>query len=237
MRSPRCWSSRRWSSPTSIRLTGTLYSFAIFALAFIARPIGSLIFIVDRPAHGRGVEADDRAVPARRIDRGDGVPARLRAGRRAVGAGCSALFRIGQGIALGGAWDGLPSLLSLNAPREPARLVCDDPAARRAARADRGERRCSPSSCRRCRPRTSSTGAGAIRSSSPSRSTSSRCSRGCGWSRRPNSSALFESRELQPSPPFATRCAANGARSCSARSRRSPASRCSTWSRCSRCPG
>ena len=27
-----------------------------------------------------------------------------------------ALFRIGQGIALGGAWDGLPSLLALNAP-------------------------------------------------------------------------------------------------------------------------
>jgi MFS family permease len=27
------------------------------------------------------------------------------------------LFRIGQGIALGGSWDGLPSLLALNAPR------------------------------------------------------------------------------------------------------------------------
>jgi MFS family permease len=27
-------------------------------------------------------------------------------------------FRFGQGVALGGAWDGLPSLLSLNAPRE-----------------------------------------------------------------------------------------------------------------------
>jgi MFS family permease len=29
-----------------------------------------------------------------------------------------ALLRIGQGVALGGAWDGLPSLLSLNAPHE-----------------------------------------------------------------------------------------------------------------------
>ena len=29
-----------------------------------------------------------------------------------------AVFRIGQGLALGGTWDGLPSLLSLNAPKE-----------------------------------------------------------------------------------------------------------------------
>ncbi len=39
----------RWSSPIVDRLTGTLYSFAIFALAFIARPFGSLIFMaIDR---------------------------------------------------------------------------------------------------------------------------------------------------------------------------------------------
>jgi MFS family permease len=29
-----------------------------------------------------------------------------------------ALFRLGQGFALGGSWDGLASLLALNAPRE-----------------------------------------------------------------------------------------------------------------------
>ena len=29
-----------------------------------------------------------------------------------------ALFRIGQGLALGGSWDGLPSLLALNAPQD-----------------------------------------------------------------------------------------------------------------------
>jgi MFS family permease len=38
------------------RLTGTLLSFGIFALAFMARPIGSLIFMwIDR-RHGRGVK-------------------------------------------------------------------------------------------------------------------------------------------------------------------------------------
>ena len=36
------------------RLTGTFYSFAIFALAFIARPIGSLIFMTIDRIYGRG---------------------------------------------------------------------------------------------------------------------------------------------------------------------------------------
>ena len=37
------------------RLTGTLYSFAIFALAFMARPFGTLLLMwIDRE-HGRGV--------------------------------------------------------------------------------------------------------------------------------------------------------------------------------------
>ncbi|MGN6100451.1 MAG: MFS transporter, partial [Devosia sp.] len=35
-------------------LTGTLYSFAIFALAFVARPLGSLIFMAVDRAWGKG---------------------------------------------------------------------------------------------------------------------------------------------------------------------------------------
>ncbi|MEC9016594.1 MAG: MFS transporter, partial [Pseudomonadota bacterium] len=35
-------------------LTGTLYSFAIFAVAFITRPIGSLIFMAIDRRYGRG---------------------------------------------------------------------------------------------------------------------------------------------------------------------------------------
>src|SRR6202051_1421756 len=37
-------------------LTGTLYSFAIFALAFIARPIGTTVFMTVDRAYGRGVK-------------------------------------------------------------------------------------------------------------------------------------------------------------------------------------
>src|SRR5690242_17339106 len=37
-------------------LTGTLYSFAIFALAFIARPIGTSIFLAVDRAYGRGAK-------------------------------------------------------------------------------------------------------------------------------------------------------------------------------------
>jgi hypothetical protein len=33
------------------------------------------------------------------------------------------VFRFGQGLALGGSWDGLPSLLALNAPANKPRLV------------------------------------------------------------------------------------------------------------------
>ena len=38
------------------RLTGTLYSFGLFALAFVARPFGSLIFMAVDRNYGRGVK-------------------------------------------------------------------------------------------------------------------------------------------------------------------------------------
>ena len=50
------------------------------------------------------------------------------------------IFRVGQGIALGGSWDGLPSLLALSAPPGPARLVRDDGAAWRTGRLHHGQR-------------------------------------------------------------------------------------------------
>ncbi|MEG3164384.1 MFS transporter [Sphingomonas sp. PB2P19] len=96
-------------------LTGTLYSFAVFALAFVARPFGALAFMwIDRK-HGRGVKltaalfllgGSTAAIAF--------VPAHAQAGSLAVIL--LAVFRIGQGFALGGTWDGLPALLSLNAP-------------------------------------------------------------------------------------------------------------------------
>lgn len=98
-------------------LTGTLYSFAIFALAFMARPFGTLIFMwIDRE-QGRGV----KLTIALFLLGGSTMALALLPSYTQVGALSAwllALFRIGQGIALGGAWDGLPSLLSLNAPPE-----------------------------------------------------------------------------------------------------------------------
>ena len=96
-------------------LTGTIYSFAFFALAFIARPIGTFVFMAVDRQHGRGVKltialfllgGSTMAVAF--------LPTHAQIG--AASAALLALFRIGQGLALGGVWDGLPSLLSLNAP-------------------------------------------------------------------------------------------------------------------------
>src|ERR1700712_3696692 len=42
--------------PNTDPLTATLYSFAIFALAFVARPIGSMIFIWVDSTYGRGLK-------------------------------------------------------------------------------------------------------------------------------------------------------------------------------------
>ncbi|RYD67870.1 MAG: MFS transporter [Sphingomonadales bacterium] len=98
-------------------LTGTLYSFALFALAFVARPFGTLIFMwIDRN-HGRGV----KLTIALFLLGGSTMAVSFLPGYASIGATAIwvlALLRVGQGVALGGAWDGLPSLLSLNAPPE-----------------------------------------------------------------------------------------------------------------------
>ena len=98
-------------------LTGTLYSFAIFSLAFVARPFGALLFLwIDR-AHGRGV----KLTIALFLLGGSTAAIAFLPGYAQVGSFSAvilALFRIGQGFAQGGTWDGLPALLSLNAPAE-----------------------------------------------------------------------------------------------------------------------
>lgn len=96
-------------------LTGTLYSFALFSLAFIGRPIGTLIFTAVDQKHGRGV----KLTIALFLLGGSTMAIALLPGYAQVGAlsiWILGFFRLCQGIALGGAWDGLPSLLSLNAP-------------------------------------------------------------------------------------------------------------------------
>ena len=98
-------------------VTGTMYSFAIFALAFIARPFGTLIFMVIDRRHGRGV----KLTIALFLLGGSTMAMAFLPGYEQIGALSAvllAIFRTGQGVALGGVWDGLPSLLSLNAPPE-----------------------------------------------------------------------------------------------------------------------
>ena len=99
------------------RLTGTLWSFAIFALAFVARPFGTLIFMAVDRNYGRGI----KLTIALFLLGSSTVAVAFLPGYAQVGAlsaGILCVLRIGQGIALGGAWDGLASLLALNAPEK-----------------------------------------------------------------------------------------------------------------------
>jgi MFS family permease len=96
-------------------LTATLYSFAVFSLAFIARPIGSMISLQIDRKFGRAAKltvalftlcGSTMAISF--------LPSFADAGMMAPVL--LAVFRIGQGLGLGGAWDGLTSLLAMNAP-------------------------------------------------------------------------------------------------------------------------
>lgn len=98
-------------------LTGTLYSFAIFALAFIARPLGTAVFTAIDRRHGRGV----KLTTALFLLGFSTMAISFLPGYAQIGVWSLYLLaglRIGQGVALGGAWDGLASLLALNAPIE-----------------------------------------------------------------------------------------------------------------------
>ena len=96
-------------------LTGTLWSFAIFALAFVARPVGTIIFTAIDRAYGRGA----KLTIALFLLGGSTAAIAFLPSYQSIGIGAAlllALFRMGQGVALGGSWDGLASLLALNAP-------------------------------------------------------------------------------------------------------------------------
>jgi MFS family permease len=96
-------------------VTATLMSFTVFSLAFLARPIGSFIFMwIDRN-YGRGT----KLTLALFILGGSTASIAFLPSYETIGYWAVfflALFRLGQGFALGGAWDGLASLLSLSSP-------------------------------------------------------------------------------------------------------------------------
>ncbi|MET0313853.1 MAG: MFS transporter [Hansschlegelia sp.] len=96
-------------------LDATLYSFAIFSLAFVARPIGSLIFLTVGRLYGRGVKL---TIALFMLGTATASMSFL-PGYDQIGYAAAvllSLLRFIQGLALAGAWDGLASLLSLNAP-------------------------------------------------------------------------------------------------------------------------
>jgi MFS family permease len=97
-------------------LEGTLYAFAVFALAFIARPFGTALFMAIQRRWSRGTKLTGALFLLGTATVGIAfVPGYASLGNWSIIL--LAFFRILQGIAFGGSWDGLPSLLALNAPK------------------------------------------------------------------------------------------------------------------------
>jgi MFS family permease len=102
--------------PFASPLDGTLLSFVIFSFAFIARPIGTTAFMAIQRRWGRGTKLTVALFLLGSATCGIAfLPGYATHG--AIMIGLLACFRFMQGIALGGSWDGLPSLLALNAPK------------------------------------------------------------------------------------------------------------------------
>jgi MFS family permease len=96
-------------------LTATLYSFAVFALAFVARPVGTTLFTEIDRKYGRGIKLAIALLLLGTCTVSMAfVPSYADLGTGAIWL--ISILRIGQGLALGGAWDGLPSLLAIHSP-------------------------------------------------------------------------------------------------------------------------
>ncbi len=103
--------------PYMSRLDGTLMAFAIFALAFIARPVGTAIGMAVQRRWGRGTKLTLAMLTLGVCTVGMAfLPDYKSAGSIAIAVLIA--LRLGQGLALGGSWDGLPSLLAMGAPKE-----------------------------------------------------------------------------------------------------------------------
>jgi len=97
------------------RLQGTIYAFMLFSLAFLMRPLGTIAGMWLQGRYGRGAKLGLALLMLGCATAGMA----LLPSYEVLGTGAIvmlALCRIGQGLALGGAWDGLPSLLALKAP-------------------------------------------------------------------------------------------------------------------------
>ncbi len=102
--------------PFADGLHGTLYAFAIFALAFVVRPLGTMLSMKIQQRWSRGTKLTTALFLLGTATAGIAfLPGYATLGAASIVL--LALFRMLQGLALGGSWDGLPSLLALNAPK------------------------------------------------------------------------------------------------------------------------
>jgi MFS family permease len=96
-------------------LEATLLAFVVFSFAFIARPIGTVAFMQLQRRFGREAKLTIALFLLGSSTAGIAfLPNYHSLGPAAIVL--LSVFRVAQGIALGGSWDGLPSLLALNAP-------------------------------------------------------------------------------------------------------------------------
>lgn len=94
---------------------GLFYSFVIFSFGFVARIPGAVLFRLLHDRHGRGT----KLFAALLMLGTSTVCIAFLPGYDEMGAVAIvllAVLRVTQGMAVGGAWDGLPSLLALTAP-------------------------------------------------------------------------------------------------------------------------
>ncbi len=98
-------------------LHGTLYAFGLFSLAFVMRPLGTIAGMWLQRRYGRSAKLSLALLLLGCATAGMALlPSYQVLGGAAIVL--LTLCRIGQGLALGGSWDGLPSLLALNAPED-----------------------------------------------------------------------------------------------------------------------
>ena len=98
-------------------LEGTLMAFALLAVAFVVRPVGTAISMAVQRRWGRGTKLTIALFVLGVCTVGMAfLPSYKEAGLAAIVT--LLILRVGQGLALGGSWDGLPSLLAMSAPKE-----------------------------------------------------------------------------------------------------------------------
>ncbi|MFZ1181562.1 MAG: MFS transporter [Herbaspirillum sp.] len=101
--------------PFEEHLSGTLHAFVIFSFAFLARPFGTIIFMAIQKKLGGEIKLTLALLLLGTSTAGIAfLPTYDQLGFTAIIL--LSILRIGQGLALGGAWDGLPSLLAMNVP-------------------------------------------------------------------------------------------------------------------------